>query len=333
MSKDWTKKELETAGLAMKRMGFMSYEEFLEAIAEDLHEPLFPELGEVSVTTRKVDKLQGESYLGLYVKPKDSNLGACFCERDAYESYTPEAYGNILDEITAEVVEALKNPKYVNEEFKNLGDYEGYVKEHLLLQLVPVSGNEDMLRQAPHRVVEDLAIVYRIIVSCGPEGMRSVLINNDNLNLYGISADELHRDVLENAPKNFPASIRSIVDVLLEQCGGSIQEVERDPDAPVMYVATSSSGYFGAGCLFYPDFLRTATETIGGGFFVIPSSIHEVLLLSDNTNMTLEELEDLIRSVNTEEVAPEDRLSDQLYHYDAEAERFETGKEYIKRKG
>ena len=55
--------------------------------------------------------------------------------------------------------------------------------------------------------------------------------------------------------------------------------------------------------------------------------------MSDSVNMTPEELEDLVRSVNTEEIAPEDRLSDQVYHYDAEAERFETGKDYIARKG
>ena len=70
--------------------------------------------------------------------------------------------------------------------------------------------------------------------------------------------------------------------------------------------------------------MEQAAETLGGDFFVLPSSVHEVLLIPDDGSMELSYLEQMVRDVNQQEVAPEERLSDNVFHYDSEAHIFEN---------
>lgn len=59
-------------------------------------------------------------------------------------------------------------------------------------------------------------------------------------------------------------------------------------------------------------------EKIGSNFFILPSSLHEVLIVPASKNMDLSELEDMVREVNATQVAPPDKLSDSVYRYDRE---------------
>ena len=68
-----------------------------------------------------------------------------------------------------------------------------------------------------------------------------------------------------------------------------------------------------------------------GDYFILPSSIHEVLLLRDDGNMDYRALEAMVREINVTQVAPEERLSDQVYHYDAAEKLLETGKHFSER--
>lgn len=86
-----------------------------------------------------------------------------------------------------------------------------------------------------------------------------------------------------------------------------------------MWVASIENGQNGACVIQYPHFLDDAAETLGGSFYVLPSSIHEVLLLADDTSPSLSELENMVRTINQAEVAPEERLSDNVFHYDCES--------------
>ena len=54
-----------------------------------------------------------------------------------------------------------------------------------------------------------------------------------------------------------------------------------------------------------------------GDFYVLPSSIHEVMIVPKSTGRSLEELELMVRSVNSSEVEPDEVLSDHVYEYDA----------------
>ena len=62
---------------------------------------------------------------------------------------------------------------------------------------------------------------------------------------------------------------------------------------------------------------------MGGDFFLLPSSIHEVILVPDNGKMDYRELEKMVHEVNETQVRPTERLSDNVYHYDSKEKIFE----------
>ena len=104
-----------------------------------------------------------------------------------------------------------------------------------------------------------------------------------------------------------------------------------DPADEQMFVASVPDKIHGAGVLAYQDFMDQAAERVGGDFFILPSSIHEVLIVPDNGNMSLSDLEAMVKEVNATQVAPEDKLTDSVYHYDSQAKVFELGEKFVER--
>lgn len=165
--------------------------------------------------------------------------------------------------------------------------------------------------------------MYRIVLSERKESKRTVLVINRLLERYGITEDRLKADAKENAPGFQPAVIRPLSEML---------EIPKNPeDKEVLYVASNENMNRGAGVLAYPGFLEKAADRLEGDFFVLPSSIHEILLLVDTGSLAAKELQNLVSSVNRNEVEPEDRLSNHAYHYDSRNHIFESAERYEER--
>lgn len=103
-------------------------------------------------------------------------------------------------------------------------------------------------------------------------------------------------------------------EVMKEMMGPEVYEMFGIPDdvEKTMYVATVPDKNSGAGVIAYQDFMDQAAERVGGDFFVLPSSINEILLVPDNGDMTADALRDMVKDVNAKEVSPEKRLSDNV---------------------
>jgi len=178
--------------------------------------------------------------------------------------------------------------------------------------------------------VEDMALIYRMDMGDSPGGKMTSVVTNQNMLAYGITAEQLHQDAMENAPESHPASLRSMREVMAGMMG-----MEPDPPMPgepVMLVATTRDSFMGASVIQYPGFMEQAAEQVGGDFFVLPSSIHEVLIIPDDGHQDYHELEAMVQSINQAEVAPADRLSDHVYHYDQTDRVFELAEKTAGRK-
>ena len=89
-----------------------------------------------------------------------------------------------------------------------------------------------------------------------------------------------------------------------------------ESDDFMMYVLSNGENWLGSGVIAYPKILDMAAEKLGGSFYIIPSSIHEVILLPASL-IDPEPVVSIIKEVNKSVVSPEERLSDNLYYYDA----------------
>ena len=299
----------------------MNFEQFKAQVIDEMRDR-FPEL---DISLQEVSKLQGESYIGMAVRPKDSNIAATTNLKAFFEDLGEDFnMDDVMDQIAHGISDQISHMPQFDE--RVLNDYE-QMKEKLTLQMIPTAGNEEKLSEIPHRNVEDMAIVYRFEMSNSAKEISSILVTDSMLRSYGITADQLHEDALEAAVQTHPATLRNMTDVMRDLMGDAAALFAPDEPSP-MWVASVEGGQNGACAIQYPDFLDQAAETLGGDFYVLPSSIHEVLLVADDGSMDLSYLEAMVRSVNETEVAPADRLSDHVFHYDSEEHIFENARAF-----
>lgn len=178
-------------------------------------------------------------------------------------------------------------------------------------------------------------MVYRFELGSDDNGRATVLATNEMIAMMGITAEQLHADAVENAPKLKPAQITGMSEVMAEMMGVTVDELALigmpAPENEQMYVATVPDKIHGARVLAYQDFIDQAAERVGGDFFILPSSIHEIIVVPDNGEMNLKDLEDMVKEVNATQVSLADKLTDSVYHYDAQNKVFELGEKFVAR--
>ena len=298
-----------------------TFNEFLETAKDQIQKAL----PDAEVDIRRINKLQGESYVGISVQPEGAAAAATFNVNPAYEWYRANEANErtIIDGIVTDVKYAVSS--FSAFELSDIMDYEK-VKDHLMMQVIPAERNQDMLADIPHRTVEDIVVVYRIELPDHPERSATTLVTNKLLEQYGISAEQLHEDAVAAQTKNHPPVLRNMSDMMAEMSGGMMDL----PESPI-WVATTEAGQYGASVVQIPEFMERAAEQLGGDYFVLPSSIHECLFILDNGSFDRGQLEDMVRSVNATEVSEADFLSDSVYRYDASERIFEKAETYEKR--
>ena len=182
-----------------------------------------------------------------------------------------------------------------------------------------------MLVDMPHKDVEDLAITYHVLVNRDENGVASAPITNDLLRHYGVSAEQLHEDAVANSQRILPPQLDSMQNIIFGMMPHEAAETLRDEPYPgsTMLVLTNSVQMNGAAALFYPGIMDQAAEQLGGDFIVLPSSTHEVIMIPADSATDFRSLEQMVKDINRSQVAPEERLSDHVYHYDAQERLFE----------
>ncbi len=310
----------------------MDYENFKEQFIDDLKEKLYEQGIDANISVNEVKKLN-ESYEAVTVTPEGGNIGVNIGVDKFYDAYeNGTSYDAVVDR-AAEVV-SVGLAQRPDIDVASLTDY-SQMKEKLAMEVVSTEANKEMLETVPHQNIEDMAVVYRFVLNSDDEGRSSILVTNQLLENMGVTPEQLHADAMENAPQIKPVEIKGMSEVMVEMMGLEQAEmmgiVPMDPKDEQMYVASVPDKVHGAGVLAYQDFMDKAAEKAGGDFFILPSSIHELLIVPDNGKMELKDLEAMVREVNATQVAPADKLTDSVYHYDSQNKIFELGEKFVER--
>ena len=306
----------------------MNYETFKQEFAEDIKEKLYERgYDDVRISFNNVEKTN-QNYEAMSVVPEGNNVGVNFNIENAFASYEhTDDYAGVLASATMVIADGLDRAPVID--VSALMDYEN-MKEKLSVEVISAEANADLLANVPHDRMEDLAVVYRFVMESSEDGRASILVTNNLMDRMGVSHEQLRADALENSPEIRPVVIMGMNEVMKEMMGPEVYEMFGIPDdaEETMYVATVPDKNSGAGVIAYQDFMDQAAERVGGDFFVLPSSINEILLVPDNGDMTADALRDMVKDVNAKEVSPEERLSDNVYHYDATNHVFELAEKF-----
>ncbi len=175
----------------------------------------------------------------------------------------------------------------------------------------------------PHIPWMDLAIVFYLYIQENENGIMTAAISDHHMKTWGVTVHDLYHDSLLNTPRLFPPVISSMACILESLDPKHLQHQPAFPETP-FYVLTNQNGINGAACILYKDVIKNFAEGMDRDILILPSSIHEVLLLPDDDPLSYDELGHLVTHINQTEVVAEDRLSNQVYLYSRKEDRITT---------
>ena len=316
----------------------MNYEEFKQEVADRIKEFLPEKYADADVSIQTVVKNNDQKLDGLMVKLEDSNIAPNIYLNQFYEQHED---GRPMDDILAAIAD-VRTQHEMSQDFdvSRITDFDS-VKDRITCRLINAEQNAEYLADKPHTMVDDLAVTYHIAIGKEESGTMSAPITNRLMEGYGASVEQLHQIALDNMDTLTPATFKSMTETMVDMMlpdmmrNGMTEEEAREAIAgmipptsdEMMYVLSNEDKLNGAAVLLNDKVMDDITEKLGQDYFILPSSVHEVLIVPKNDQMDLKTLESMVQDVNATQVAPEERLSDHVYAYDAkEHELFRADK-------
>jgi hypothetical protein len=252
---------------------------------------------------------------GLTVIHSDSNISPTIYLNNYYDAY--ENGSITLINVVNDVMDTYhKNKVNQNVDMRCFVDY-NKVKDRIVYKLVNTEKNRGLLEDVPHVEFLDLSIVFQCIVSKNEDSIASILIHNAHMKLWNISLEEVYRTARDNTQRLLGYEITNMNDILEEILDGdedlSMKELSEET---LMYVITNKNRVDGAACIIYPDLLSDFALSLDSGFYVIPSSIHEVIIVPAEDMSEADDIKSMIREINDTQVKMEEILSYSLYYFD-----------------
>lgn len=189
-----------------------------------------------------------------------------------------------------------------------------FVMENVLPKLNPMKEigrfkDQDVV----YDCVLDMALTFYVPVS-SDECLNILWFNQELLNALGLTKEELKNRAMSNLEKQY--TVEDIETLLEKLLGHPFTEL---PDSKMtMLVATNRNRVNGAAVMLSNQILSEAKNKLGGKVVILPSSVHEVIIVKHSNIMTLQELYKMVCEINQEAVSPQDFLSDNIYTWSKE---------------
>lgn len=196
------------------------------------------------------------------------------------------------------------------------------VRDRIVYRLVNRDKNRELLREVPHMDFLDLAVCFCYSYEHPELGEGMILIHNTHMEMWETGHRELQQLAERNTPRLMPAQFSSmdhaLRGVLEEEALEQLRQLQRETNK-YLYVLSNDKRCHGASAILYPGALAEAARQLGGSFYILPSSIHEVILLKDDGQSDGRQLHEMIADINRNQLREEEVLSDYAYRYDAAA--------------
>lgn len=273
----------------------MGYQLFKDVIANRITEMLPPLFWNHEVQIHKVRKVNLEKE-ALVVVPKEKeglvSASPAFYLEDLYEEFKEnQDMDEIMNRIVCDVV------RYTGS--FPCGDFAEDIstrKDQIIMTLVNTEKNKGLLESVPHEEVLDMSVIYRVVMNEDENGIASIILTNELMQSAGITKEELGHIAYENTRRMFPAEIFELTETF--------------------HIMSNSRKAYGAVTILYKDSMQDLAEHVGGSFYIIPSSIHEIIAVPDK-GADLKYLVQCLAEGNSGFIEERELLSNTVYHYDA----------------
>lgn len=293
----------------------MTYQEFKETICATVQNHFG---NQAQAVVQDMVKNNDTHLDGLVILSQHCNLSPTIYLNYYYRQYEK---GKTLDEICREILDIYRQhcPSH-SIDVSFFTDY-NQIKSRIVFKLINYEKNRKLLSQIPHYRFLDLAIVFNCLLDINGTGSATILIYEHHLPLWGVTRDDLYALAADNTPKLLRYDLRNMTDVLRELFSGD--GVCREDASSIgllcpMYVLSSQNKLNGSVCILYQNLLRDFSYRLDSDLYIIPSSIHEVLIIPADSASSCQELSDMVKEINSTQLSDEEILSDHVYYFSRE---------------
>ena len=284
------------------------YNNVANGVSEILGDEMVLEIQEVTKVNLSLE--------GLTIRKQGENIAPTIYLNQYFNQFND---GRAMDDIVQDIIKVYENnqPKNIMDVFKTEDFYDfEKMKEKIVLKVINTERNLDLLEQVPHLDMEGLglSVVFYVSLMTG-EQSAGILIKNEHLKLWEKTVSDLLTVAEVNTNRMHAFTIKSMNEVLSGMFG--FEEELIPEDVPALYVLTDENKTFGASQLFLKDKIREFAKQQDCDVYILPSSVHELLLLrADFPNVEPEYLKEMVCEVNATEVSDEDFLCDGAYKFE-----------------
>ena len=291
----------------------MEYKEFKEEIRERVQEKLG---AGTEISFRNLERNNGVTEEGLEVWEKGSTAAPVLHLDKLYEDCCES---RSMEETVSSALKTLEEKPKVD--IGAVPKTWEAAKGRIRMGLVHYGWNREALKGIPHRKFLNLAVTYRVELPESGGFQAEIRINRNRMEMWGATEDELYRTAMENL-ENEPYNIQSIAKLLGVMAGIPVGEMPELPEEMTeQHVLTNEGCRYGAAGMLRQDLMEGFAEQAGGSFYILPSSIHDLILLPDDDSVSAEYLREMVKEVNKSVVAREEWLSEDVYYYDCEEKK------------
>lgn len=287
-----------------------AFQTFLEKISKGISE-YYGEAYQVEIS--RVRKNNGVIQYGITISCAASNISPTIYMEAMYREYRD---GQPLSEIMKKVIQIYE--AYKIEGQVDMGFFLDFaqVKEKIVYKLIGYENNRELLYEVPHIRFLDIALVCYLGILHDTLGSAAIAVKQDMCRMWKVEKEELFELAKRNTQRILMPCISDIRRVL-----GMPELPPAETEEAYMYVLTNNRKLFGAACILYPHVLQQFAQRTERNFYILPSSVHEVLLVPERPGFSGKAFEKIVQEMNRTQVSPEEVLSDSVYYYDREKKK------------
>lgn len=293
----------------------MTYNEFQNTIVELLKKKL-NEAKEVSI--HKALKNNNCTLTGIIINDQKVNASPVIYLEEFFEQYL---HGASFEKITTDILELYEKTKCKESLNTKLFKHYDSIKSKIVFKIINTKKNKELLKDTPHIHFLDLSIVFYALLDANENGTATMLVRHENMEMWGVNVHILLADAMKNVELLLPPELVAIQNMFNEITAPcfkpeNILQTKQITGTGVMYVLSNNLCSFGAACMLYPGMFQSLGNILDSSYYILPSSIHETIILHPDAALSIEEMNSMVREVNTNQVEICDYLSDHVYFYD-----------------
>ena len=284
----------------------MNFREFINVVKKEIKNQL-PSGVTLSICGAKKNNAVEKS--GLMFAQGNEELSQTIYLEEYYQRFQKEEDLTAIVDSLLKCYENIRVPSIVR--IEDFAEY-SKIKDKIVYRLINAKKNQELLEGVPHETFLDLAIVYYVLVAVGEGKSEVILIREKQRKAWGVTIRNLQESAQANTEKSADVEFRNMNEVMQELMGEEEEDgIKEEP----MYVLTNRMRIYGASTLLYDGIFERIAKEMKGAFYVLPSSIHEVIIVPEMEGVKLVELKDMVVEINRTQVAPDEVLSNNVYYY------------------